>query len=119
MTLPEFDLDPAYLTDVVVRQSWGMYDYKKPEELTPDEVIKILKGEDQCSSTSTKDHPEFSKLREQLGADGYIEIQRGWWNGDRVLKPFTFNGAKFRKGEKFCCASAMAGHLKFAKEYKK
>jgi hypothetical protein len=119
MTLPEFELDPTYLTDVVVRQTWGMYDHKKPEELTHDEVIKILKGEDQCSSTGTKDHPEFSELREQLGTDGYIEIQRSWWNGDRVLKPFVFNGVEFEVGEKFCCACAMAGHLKFAKEYKK
>jgi len=117
--IPRFELDPAYLTDVVVRYSWSMYDRKKPEDLAPDEVFDILKGKDQCSSTGSQDHPEFAKLREQLGIDGYIEIQRGWWNGDRVLKSFVFNGAKFKKGEQFCCASAMAGHLKFAKKYKK
>lgn len=117
--IPKFELDEAYLTDVVVRRTWGMYDHKRPEELIPDEVIKILKGEDQCSTTGTQDHPEFSKLREQLGTDGYIEIQRGWWNGDCVLKSFVFNRVKFEVGEKFCCASAMSGHLKFAKKYKK
>jgi len=115
--IPSFDLDPAYLTDVTVYQSWGMYDHKKPEELAPDEIIKILKGEDRCSSTGSTDHPEFAKLREQLGTDGYIEIQRGIWNGDRVLKPFVFNGVGFEVGEKFCCACAMAGHLKFARKY--
>ena len=117
--IPEFELDPVYLTDVTVRQSWGMYDHKKPEDLTPDEVFDILKGKDQCSSTGSQDHPEFAKLREQLGTDGYIKIERGWWNGDRVLKPFVFNNVKFKTGEQFCSACAMAGHLKFAKQYKK
>jgi hypothetical protein len=117
--MSKFDLDTAYLTDVTVRQSWGMYAHKKLEELETDEVIKILKGLDQCSSTSTVDHPEFAKLRDQLEQDSYIETQRGWWNGDRVLKPFVFNGVEFRAGDQFCCASAMSGHLKFAKKYKK
>jgi len=119
MTLPKFELDPAYITDVTIKQTWSMYAHKKPHELEPDEVIKILKGQGQCSSTSSADHPEFAKLRDQLEQDGYIETRRGWWNGDRVLKPFVFNGVEFEAGEQFCCASAMTGHLKFAKEYKK
>jgi hypothetical protein len=63
------------------------------------------------TSIGNEDHPEFTKLREKLGSEGYISIERGWWNGDRVLKPFYLNGKKFDKGEKFCSASAMG--LKF------
>ena len=71
------------------------------------------------TSIGSEDHPEFTKLREKLGSDGYISIERGWWNGDRVLKPFYLNGNKFIKGEKFCCASALSIQFKISKEKKK
>ena len=119
MTLPKFELDPAYITDVTTKQTWSMYAHKQPSELTQDEVVNILKGLDQCSSVSSGDHPEFAKFRDQLEQDGYIETQRGWWNGDRVLTPFVFNGVEFEVGDQFVCASAMTGHLKFARKYKK
>jgi hypothetical protein len=60
---------------------------------------------------SFEDHPEFARLREQLGEQGYIKIERGWVNGDRVTKPFTLNGLKFKVGEQFSCAGAMDTHF--------
>lgn len=81
--------------------------YAGKKDLTEEELLKVLKGEDICTSQSTADHPEFAKLREQLGAEGYIRIQRGWWNGDEVTKPFTLNGKRFRKGEQFPSGAAI------------
>jgi hypothetical protein len=110
-----FNLDDQYICDVHVKQTYSVFKGRDPDSLTPDELMKILKGEDKITSQSTKDHPEFTRFREQLGSEGYIEIERGWWNGDRVIKPFVFNGKKFKKGEKFPCACAMKGHLLFMK----
>lgn len=53
------------------------------------------------------DHPEFTKMRNRLEKQGYIQIEHGWINGDRALKPFSLNGFKFKKHDKFPCASAM------------
>ena len=114
----KIDIDPSFLTSINISKEWGMYDNIDPDDLTPEQVFKIIKGEDRCYSTRSEDHPEFVKLREQLKSTGYIEIQRSWWNGDRVTKTFTFNGARFKKGEKFPCACAMSGHLKFIKKVK-
>ena len=84
------------------------------EKMTPEErVLSAIKGENHhCSSMWSEDHPEFTKLREQLGRDGYIHIQRGWWNGDSVLKPFTVNGKQFRPHDQFPSASPMKHTLK-------
>src|SRR5271166_3733125 len=95
-----FYIDEAYLTSVTIRTI-------RVEGKTDEErVLDRLKGTEQIS-ISTIDHPEFTKLREQLGKDGYIYIERGWWNGDMVLKSFTLNGFKFKKSEAFACASAL------------
>lgn len=63
----------------------------------------IVKGE----SYGTKDHPEFTKLRNKLCKLGYIQIESSYWNGDRVLKPFKLNELTFEKGESFLCAGAL------------
>lgn len=63
------------------------------------------------------DHPAFAALRSRLGALGYIKIENGWVNGDRVTKPFCLNEVYFGVGEKFVSASAMSGHLNFRKKY--
>lgn len=55
----------------------------------------------------SKDHEEFTKLRHELAADGYISLELRFVNGDRVLKPFTLNGYAFNINEQFPCASAM------------
>ena len=57
--------------------------------------------------SSLIDHPEFTNMRNRLEKQGYIQIEHGWVNGDRVVKPFSLNGFKFKKHDKFPCASAM------------
>ena len=102
-----FHIPMSSLTDVTIRKEWGMYDRIPLEELTPEQLITILKGEDRCSTIGNDDHPDFKALRNTLEDQGYIECQRSWWNGDRVLKPFKLNGAPFYKGEKFHCGAAI------------
>ena len=111
----KFEIDESYICDITVREEWGMYDNIKLEDLTADQLITILKRKDRCSSTGSKDHPEFNKLREQLGQDGFIQIQQGSWNGDMVTKPFTLNGKKFKKNTRFPCGAAMKSHMKYMK----
>jgi hypothetical protein len=94
-----FTIIEEYCTDLVIRTPIVDPDPEK-------ELMNRLKyGE--SYSVRSEDHPEFTKLREQLGKEGYITIERGWWNGDRVVKPFTLNNKKFRKGDKFPCAAAI------------
>ena len=106
----KFEIELEYVTDVVKYTCRSMV--KDPENPTPEELIKILKGEHEITSCSTIDHPEFTKLRESLGEQGYIRIERGCWNGDSVLRPFTLNNRKFKKGDQFCCAAALRYDLK-------
>jgi hypothetical protein len=106
----DFTIDPEYLTSVTIRDEWNTYT-KNGRVPTAEELILIIQGKGGCSATSSADHPEFAKLREQLGADGYIKIQRSWWNGDTVLKAFTLNGRRFRVGVQFSSGSAMGTHL--------
>jgi hypothetical protein len=106
----DFTIDPAYLTSVTIHEEWNTYT-KDGREPTAEEVLLILQGKGKCGMTSSADHPEFAKLREQLGLEGYISIERGWWNGDRVTKPFTLNGLKFKVGAQFSCAGAMDTHF--------
>ncbi len=108
--MKEFTIDPAYLTSVTIHEEWNTYT-KDGREPTAEEVLLILQGKGKCGMTHTEDHPEFTKLREQLGQLGYISIERGWWNGDRVEKPFTLNGHKFKVGEQFSCGDAMSIHF--------
>jgi len=115
--LRQFFIDEQYITDVTVRTEHDFI--KDRNNPTHDDIIKILKGYDKGLSISHKDHDEFTKLRNQLEELGYIETQRSWWNGDRVLKSFRLNEFIFRKGHKFCCASAMKGSIAFARKYKR
>ena len=71
----------------------------------------IVKGE----SYGTKDHPEFTKLRNKLCKLGYISIETSYWNGDRVLKPFKLNELTLKKGEQFLCACALGIRLDLLK----
>ena len=111
----KFEIDESYICDISFRKEWGLYDNLKAEDLTPDQLVKIIKGEDRCASIGSEDHPEFNKLREQLGSEGFIRIQRSSWNGDTVTKPFTLNGKKFKMNERFYCGAAMKHHLKYMK----
>ena len=111
----EFFIEEAYITDVSIHKTWNTYANK--ENPTQDDLIAMLQGKGWCSSTGSEDHPEFAKLRNQLGELGYIKIERGWWNGDRVLKPFTLNSVEFKKGEQFSSAAAMKYHLEYRRKY--
>ena len=107
---PQFSIDEYYLCTVNTVTYRSLL--SNPEQPTDDDLVKILKNEHQCSYRSDDDHPEFKKLRSHLGEKGYIQIQRGWWNGDRVVKPFKLNGVLFRKGSSFNCGGALAYTLK-------
>lgn len=102
----DFQIDDAYLSSITIRKEWSIYEGISQDELTHEQLIKILKGQDRFSSVTTDDHPEFSKFRDQLEKDGYIK-KGPKWNGDRAIKPFSVNGYRFYKGEKFFCASAL------------
>ncbi|HET8688273.1 MAG TPA: hypothetical protein VFM18_16795 [Methanosarcina sp.] len=106
-----FELDPAYFTSIPIHKEWGMFDDK--ESLTDEELLKVIEGKDRCSMHSDADHPEFAALREKLGELGFIKIQRSWWNGDRVLKPFYLNGARFEVGEQFGSAFPCGNTVKY------
>lgn len=107
----EFYIDEAYLIDVSVRHE------TRREINDKHDLIKAIKQPYAMVSISSKDHDKFTKLREHLGEQGYIAIERGWWNGDRVLKQFRLNGFLFRKGKQFPCAAAMGIFIKVARKY--
>ena len=113
--LKQFTIDEQFICDVTVRTETSLI--KDPDNPTYDDIIKILKGHDKMVSISSKDHDEFTKLREELGRLGYIQIQKRWWNGDRVLKGFKLNEWTFRKGHQFCCAAAMSSSIHCARKY--
>lgn len=115
MTLRRFEIDEAYICDVTVRTEHDFI--KDRNNLTNEDLLKILKGWDKGVSISNKDHDEFTKLRNHLEEQGYITTQRNWWNGDRVLKSFKLNEWTFRKNHKFPCASAMRVSIDCARKY--
>jgi hypothetical protein len=113
--LKQFIIDEQYICDVMVRTEHDFI--KDRNNPTHDDLIKVLKGYDKGLSISNKDHDEFTKLRNQLEELGYIECQRSWWNGDRVLKSFKLNEWTFRKGHKFPSATALNNSIHCARKY--
>ena len=113
--LRQFTIDEQYICDVTVRTEHDFI--KDRNNPTHEDLIKILKGYDKGLSISNKDHDEFTKLRNQLEELGYIETQRGWWNGDRVLKGFKLNEWTFKKGEQFSSAAAMRVSIDCARKH--
>lgn len=100
-----FYLNQDYFCSVTIRKSGNTY--RDKENPTEEDLFKILQGKGDWSSVQNEDHPEFKKLRELLGMQGYIKIQRSWSNGDIVLKEFRLNGYNFKKGDRFPCAAAL------------
>lgn len=90
--MPNFYLNPAVITDLSV---------KRPI------VLKMDNEDINGIAHSVEDHPDFLAFREKLNKNGYICIERGWINGDSVLRPFKLNGLEFSKGDQFPCASAL------------
>jgi hypothetical protein len=111
-----FTIDEQYICDVSVRTEHDFI--KDRNNPTYDDLIKILKGYDKAVSYSNKDHDEFTKLRNQLEAEGYIKTVRNCWNGDTVLKPFYLNGWRFKKNHRFPCAAALKNSIYCARKYK-
>lgn len=107
----EFTIDEAYLTTVTVRTETRRQINDKYD------LVKAIKDPIVVSSVSNKDHDEFTKLREYLGENGYIRIERGWWNGDTVLKSFKLNGWTFKKGRGFTCAAALGNSIHGARKF--
>ena len=113
--LKQFYLDEQYITEVTVRKEYCYL--SDPVNPTPEDLIMILKGQHKTVSISSKDHDEFTKLRNHLEDLGYIKCERGWWNGDRVLKSFKLNEWTFRKGHRFPCALAMKSSIDGARKH--
>lgn len=111
-----FEIDETIPFNVVIHEEWNSY--LKKDQLTNLDLVEVLKGKGQCSVTSDDDHPEFKKLRNELEEKGFIETERKWWNGDRVLKTFKLNGVRFKRDEKFPCGAAMKFHLESRRKYK-
>lgn len=66
--------------------------------------------------TGSVDHPYFTETRNWLHNNGWIKMETGYWNGDKVIKPFYFNNVLLNAGESFGCAPAMSGK-RFTKNY--
>lgn len=111
----KFTLDEQYICEVEVRTEHDFI--KDRSNPTDEELIKILKDSDKGVWFYHTDHNEFTKLRKQLEEQGYIKCERGWWNGDRVLKPFTLNEWHFDQGHKFPCAAAMKVSIECARKH--
>ena len=110
-----FTIDEEYICDVnVITEHDFIEDRNNP---THDDLIKILKGWDKGVSIGSKDHDEFTKLRNQLEELGYIKCEHGWWNGDTVVKPFYLNGWRFKKNHRFPCAAALKNSIYCARKY--
>lgn len=101
--MKEFTIDPEAFSSRTVHSTMSF-----TTNLVHPETRELLaeKGKP-MKCTSSADHEDFEFLREQLGSEGFIHIQRNCWNGDRVLKPFLLNKVVFLEGETFSCAAAL------------
>lgn len=63
------------------------------------------------------DHPSFTRLRNHLEKNGYIECSHNSRNGDVVIKPFFLNNFYMREGVRFLCATAMGNCKEFSDNY--
>jgi len=106
-----FDIDPASFVSLTITKNY--YRYQEKTDLTAQETMELIKNPIVGCSTSSIDHPDFDALRNMLEELGYIQTQRSWWNGDRVLKPFRLNTVKFIVNEQFCCACAMKWNIDY------
>lgn len=83
--IQSFDIKEEYMTDLPVTYSWTS-ESGKP-----------------CSILSHASHPAFEALRIRLERDGFIKVERGWHNGDRVIRSFKLNGVMLYPGDRFSC----------------
>jgi hypothetical protein len=97
LPIPMFWIKEEYLTDVPVTFS---YLESVPEGVSIEDANKSF-------GFSHVEHPSFESLRSRLKADELIQTERGYWNGDKVLKPFYLNDVLFEPGETFYCSTAL------------
>jgi hypothetical protein len=116
VALKQFYLDESLDWEVTTYKEWNSYLVK--DVVTDEDLLEVIKGKGKCSMTGSDDGPEFKALRNQLEELGYIQCERGWWNGDRVLRAFRLNDITFRKHDQFCCGAAMKHHLSFTRKYR-
>lgn len=117
MALKQFYLDESIEWHISVYTEYNSHLDK--EVVTNEDLVEVIKGNGKWSTTGSDDGPEFKALRNRLEELGYIECQRSWWNGDRVVKSFQLNGLKFKKGEQFSSGAALKFHLEFLRNRKK
>ena len=110
-----FELDENLEWHPYYHRQWN--DYADKDTVTNEDLVKVLQGKGNRSVMGTDDSEEFKALRNQLEAEGYIQCQRNWWNGDRVLKTFFLNGVRFDVDDQFASGAAMKLHLQFARKY--
>ena len=112
--MKKFYIDIQYATSVTIRTEHKIR--QQENESSEDFLIrKLTDGSAPMVSISSEDHPEFSKLREQLGDEGHIKITRNCWNADIVTKSFYLNDILFRKRNRFLCAAAIKYDLTHGK----
>ena len=104
--LKQFRLKRAHITSVPQTQRMVLEVPPEARALFKT-LFKIFDHKLEGDAHSIIDHPEFTKMRNRLEKQGYIQIEHGWINGDRALKPFSLNGFKFKKRDMFPCASAL------------
>lgn len=100
-----FVIDIDHAKDVTHVDVRYLVDMDNPSDK---DLVKIIKSEHKITTTSSRPHPKFAELRDRLEDEGYIEVERRWHNGDRVLKPFILNELIFEKGDKFPSAAYMS-----------
>jgi hypothetical protein len=110
-----FTIDEAYICDVTIRMEHDFIEDRNNP--THEDLIKVLKGYDRSYSISSKDHDEFTHLRDLLEEQGYIRTVRNCWNGDTVIKEFYLNGWRFKKNHRFPCAAALKNSITCARKF--
>lgn len=94
------------------------YVFVDPEHLTScvNGHSVITSDGKQSGVLGSEDHPRFRDTRQWLAVNGYIHMEKGWSNGDRVIKPFYFNNVYLDIGAQFSCAGAM-GYGRYTEFY--
>jgi len=108
-----FELDESLDWHPHYHRQWN--DYADKDTITNDDLVKVLQGKGNRSVMGTDDSEEFKALRNQLEDEGYIQCQRSWWNGDRVLKKFYLNSVSFDPDDQFLSGAAMKMRLQSAR----
>ena len=110
-----FELDESLDWHPFYHREWN--DYTTKDTVSNEDLVKVLQGRGNHSVMGSDDSAEFKALRNQLEDQGYIQCQRSWWNGDRVLKTFFLNGVRFDPDDQFCSGGAMKLHLRSARRH--